>query len=385
MVSKPEVLVFIDWFLPGYKAGGPIKSVANIVLSLKDEVDFSIVTSNTDFGEPVPYAGITPNIWMPQQGYRVMYLDAQHQKLSTFKQLMREQQYDIIYLNSLFSINFTLLPLLAYKYNRIRSKVVLAPRGMLGQGALAIKNQKKKVFLHLSKVLGLFKHVTWHASTALEAAEIQAAFSHKASVKIATNIATLPGVQHKLKCKSSHYTSFFFLSRIAVKKNLLGALHLLRDVSLPNKVDFHIIGPVEDEVYWQECQAVVKKLPENIQVHNHGPVPNHLLPGLLQDFHFMLLPTFSENYGHVVVESWASGCPVVLSDQTPWHNLEAAKVGWEVPLKQKEAFLQIIERCILMENEEFQQWSRQTQHYLQQKVVTKEILEQNRKLFSLQT
>ena len=78
MESKPKVLIFVDWFLPGYKAGGPIKSVANIVQSLKEELDFSIVTSNTDFGETEPYTGIQPNEWLQQDGFRVMYQDTAH-------------------------------------------------------------------------------------------------------------------------------------------------------------------------------------------------------------------------------------------------------------------------------------------------------------------
>lgn len=383
MVLKPEVLVFIDWFLPGYKAGGPIKSVANIVFSLKNEVNFSIVTSNTDFGEPTPYAGIKPNEWILKQGYRVIYLDHQHQKLSVLKELMQEKQYDIIYLNSLFSVRFTLLPLLAHKRYRYTTNIVLAPRGMLGQGALALKKNKKKLFLILTKTLGLYNKVTWHASTTLEATEIRQHFGNKASVQVATNIASSSSANLRLKNKSSHNTCFFFLSRISVKKNLLGALHLLKELSLPNKVNLYIIGPVEDEAYWQECQTIISNLPQNIQVHYVGAVPNQQLPEVLQQCHFLLLPTFSENYGHVVVESWANGCPVILSDQTPWHKLEASKVGWDIPLHDQKAFLQVLERCILMEDAEFQIWSQHTQEYLKQYVVTEEIREQNRKLFGV--
>jgi len=28
--DKKKILVFIDWYLPGYKAGGPVRSMANI-------------------------------------------------------------------------------------------------------------------------------------------------------------------------------------------------------------------------------------------------------------------------------------------------------------------------------------------------------------------
>lgn len=35
-----KVLIFIDWFAPGYKAGGPITSNVNIVEHLSDKLDF---------------------------------------------------------------------------------------------------------------------------------------------------------------------------------------------------------------------------------------------------------------------------------------------------------------------------------------------------------
>ena len=43
-MQKKKILVFIDWYLPGYRAGGPIQSIANLVNHLDDELDISIVT-----------------------------------------------------------------------------------------------------------------------------------------------------------------------------------------------------------------------------------------------------------------------------------------------------------------------------------------------------
>ncbi len=39
-MMKPKVLIFIDWFTPGYKAGGPTTSNVNIVNHLSDDFDF---------------------------------------------------------------------------------------------------------------------------------------------------------------------------------------------------------------------------------------------------------------------------------------------------------------------------------------------------------
>ncbi|NEM98883.1 glycosyltransferase [Pontibacter burrus] len=382
MVSKPKVLVFVDWFLPGYKAGGPIKSVANIVQSLSKHVDFSIITSNIDFGEPEPYKHIQANTWLQQDGFRVMYLDAAHQKLHVFRKLLQEENYQTLYFNSLFSVPYTLLPLLANKLNGGNAEVVLAPRGMLGPGALNLKKNKKRLFLLGAKSAGLFRGITWHASTSVEAEEIRAVFGGRVKVKVATNIASA-GTVSTDKIKTAENTAFFFLSRISPKKNLLGALELLAALQVQRSVNFTILGPVEDEKYWQKCQEVISKLPENIVVHYDGAIPNPKLPEVLKSFHFMLLPTYSENYGHVIVEAWASGCPVIISDQTPWRNLEEEQVGWDLALDNKQAFIEVLTKCVRMGNNTYQVLSSNTQRFLQQRVITDEIIQQNKALFGV--
>ena len=46
-----RVLVTIGSYLPGYKAGGPIRSVANLIDALGDDFEFRVVTSDKDLGE----------------------------------------------------------------------------------------------------------------------------------------------------------------------------------------------------------------------------------------------------------------------------------------------------------------------------------------------
>ena len=48
-----------------------------------------------------------------------------------------------------------------------------------------------------------------------------------------------------------------------------------------------------------------------------------------------------------------AGCPVIISDCTPWKNLEIKKAGWDIPLKDKIKFLEIIQMVVNTNNEEF--------------------------------
>ena len=47
--------------------------------------------------------------------------------------------------------------------------------------------------------------------------------------------------------------------------------------------------------------------------------------------------------------------PVVISDRTPWRDLETVSAGWDLPLEE-EAFRKVLQRCIDMDNDEYQRW-----------------------------
>ena len=67
-MKRPQVLVFIDWYLPGFRAGGPVRSLANLVDHLRDRVDFHIVTTDTDYTQERPYPHVEPDRWAVQPG-----------------------------------------------------------------------------------------------------------------------------------------------------------------------------------------------------------------------------------------------------------------------------------------------------------------------------
>ena len=64
----------------------------------------------------------------------------------------------------------------------------------------------------------------------------------------------------------------------------------------------------------------------------HGAVDTAEVPAVLAGQDMLFLPTRGENYGHVLVEAWSAGLPVLTSNQTPWRGLEAAGVGWDLEL-----------------------------------------------------
>lgn len=376
-----KILVFIDWYLPGYKAGGPIRSVSNIITSLKKDFDFFVFTRNSDLGDSQPFKNIISDKWtIHPDNYPVYYASQKALSIKNINKILSEKDYDILYLNGIFSYRFNILPLLLSRFLKKKYKIIVSPRGMLGAGALSLKKKKKKLFLFLAKTFGILRDVTWHASSNHEAMEISKIFGSKAKIVDAMNISLLSANILSKSEKRKGEARFFFLSRISRKKNLLGALKIFKEIKTGN-VSFDIYGPMEDELYWKECETVMNSLGKNISVKYKGILSPELNKEVLSHYHFMLFPTLNENYGHVIFESLSAGCPVIISDQTPWKGLEEKKTGWDIPLDNKEKFIKVVERCIGMSGEEYSKWSEIACRAAGKIAKSQDTIEQNRQLF----
>ncbi|PNW26815.1 glycosyltransferase family 4 protein [Formosa algae] len=378
MPNKENILIFIDWFLPGYKAGGPIQSVNNIVHHLHVDYNISIVTSNKDLGEELPYNDIEFNTWQIKENYRIIYLDETHQQSKFYGELFNSCNFNYVYFNSLFSVKFTLLPLWTCKNTAL--KRVLAPRGMVGKGALAIKPLKKKLFIALFKLKGLHKKVVWHATSALEKEEIINQFGADLDIRIAPNLSSKMK-PYKAKHKEENHLNVFFLSRIAVKKNLLKALEFLSKTDSSQNINFSIIGPVDEAEYWESCEAFTKQMPKHIAVNYLGAIPNYKLKDVLQNQHVLLLPTMHENFGHVIMESWQNGCPVIISDQTPWIDLKNKHIGYDIPIVETDNFVKAIHHFSEMKADAFKAWSKSAYNFAETFTQKPELVSDTKKLF----
>jgi len=381
-MKKRKVMVFIDWYLPGLNAGGPVRTCANMVGRLNDEFDFRIVTRNTDLKSDVPYDSVKSNAWNPREDQsQVYYFSSAELTLKNIKKLIQEEQPDVIHLNSLFSPYFTIIPLIAVRQSGISCKVVAGPRGMLSKGALAIKPLKKKLFILIARITGLFKNVTWHASTEIEAAEIRKAFGENLNIKFGIDLAPAINIIRKERIKNTKEAKLFFLGRVSQVKNVMQGLLMLKELDASYKVTYDIYGPVEEQDYWEKCLEVIKRLPPGITVNLKGLVDHSELTGLLCNYHFLLLLTKNENYGHAIVESMVSGCPVIISDRTPWRNLNETNAGWDLSLEDNSKILKALQQALDMNHQEYNTWSNGAYNKAVEITGSKKAVEDNKNLF----
>lgn len=354
----------IDWFLPGYKAGGQIRSCANMATALHNEFDIYVITSDRDLGDNHTYSGILPDEWNTlDNGLKVFYISHQHLNYSFIKKLIVEVQPGRIYLNSMFSWKFTVLPLLAGLTSYKNRRIILAPRGMLHEGALQYKKVKKKVFINAFKIAGLHKRITFHATDETERKDIHHTFGNRAEIRLVQDFNTSTQQPFQTIEKNAGELKCLFVSRIAPKKNLLYLLSLLAQVTV--SLHLVIVGPVEEESYWNECRQAITRLPANVSVSQVGAIPHAQLEKVYLDHHIFILPTFGENFGHVIFESLLHGRPVLTSDKTPWHNLEEKKAGWTVSLQNPEGFLEVIRTAAAWTQEAFEEHAGAAWRYAQ--------------------
>jgi len=379
--NKKVILVFIDWYVPAYKAGGPIRSVYNIAKKFENEANFYIVSSIFDLGEATPLNGVKENTWTNLENSKVIYLFSEHQNTKRYKEIINEIKPDTIYLNSLFSKKFTLLPLsVIRKVDAKKSiKVILAPRGMLGKGALAIKPFKKKLFLIYAKLNGLIKNVVWHASTVLEEEEIKDAFGVKSKVFVAENIAILPdNISIKTEKFYDEKLTVLFISRISLKKNLKFLAEALSFCKNKNLIRIKIVGAIEDNEYYNSCIGILDNA--KIEWEYLGAKPQNELKEVYLSSSIFCLPTLHENYGHVIVEALSFGLPILISGFTPWRNLQVKGVGFDLNLDIN-LFSEKIDNFVEMSNQEFSVFSKNSIKYSKTILAKESVVAYNRKLF----
>jgi glycosyltransferase involved in cell wall biosynthesis len=261
--------------------------------------------------------------------------------------------------------------------------VILAPRGEFSGAALKLKSFKKKGFILFSKLLGLHKNVSWHASSKYEMEDIiQNIPVLPNKIFIAPNLS-LPIKKNDINQKEvgkENTLRIVFLSRISPMKNLDFSLHVLKLVK--GVIIFDIYGPAEDDEYWQKCCEIIGRLPDNISVNYHGAVKPEEVIEVFSTYDLFFFPTRGENYGHVIFEALSVGTPVMISDQTPWKNLKEKSLGWELPINTGyEPFVTLIESYVGMGIKERKSWREEIQNKMRNNGSDKKNIDANRQLF----
>jgi glycosyltransferase involved in cell wall biosynthesis len=259
--SKSRVLTLVAYYLPGYKAGGPLRTIHNMVLRLSYDFEFLIISRDRDKGDTRSYSDVMIDDWNELDNAMVFYGSKRILNLFGLKSLLRNTHYDIVYLNSFFDPILTFIPLLLRRFS-LTPKVtyVIAPRGEFSTGAISLKVVKKRIYMQISKALGLYDGLHWQASSEFEAEDISREFGIQAeNIYIAPDLPKMRQTENEVLSKPQVRKPgplrIVFLSRISPIKNLAYLLRVLKDVT--HTVDFTIYGPIENKDYWLMCERLI--------------------------------------------------------------------------------------------------------------------------------
>jgi len=352
MERKKVIICFVHFYLPGFRSGGPTRTVANFVDHLSNEFDIRVICCDRDLGDDKPFSDLLSNKWNKVGNSYVYYIPPKKINLFNVSKILSETPHDILYLNSFFSYGFAIIPLLV-KFFRLAPKVpcIIGPRGEFSKGALSLKAFKKRLFIKFVKIIGLYKNLYWQASSEFELADIQREFGSVAEkIYVARDLTPINTIYQKntVSNKNERPLKIIFLSRITPMKNLDFLIDVLSRVS--GKVEFNIFGPKQDLNYWEKCKLKLNNLPNNIVVNIMDEVPHDKVASIFSQNDLFAFPTKGEALGHIILESLSASTPVLVSDKTSWlsDNLKGLQV---IPLKDS-SWIREIDEWIKISNDE---------------------------------
>jgi glycosyltransferase involved in cell wall biosynthesis len=358
MNKKKTILIFCDYFLPGFKAGGPVQSIANLINVFSDEYHFLVITSAFDLSVKTPFKNININQWntifINNDNFKVWYANSFINYFSYIK-VLKNTKADLVFFNSIYSFRFFLFPLLFKKFIFSQfAKFIISPRGILQSGSLAVKSYKKLPYLKLLKRSTLLNKLIWHATVTLEEIAIKKYFGNMLTIKIAGNIPKMPIGQLQISNKKKTVLQLVYLSTITSVKNLKMIIQIL--IECKHIIRLDIYGGVKDQFYWKDCQQSMALLPKNIHIVYKGDLQPNLVQRTLQNYDALVLLSTGENFGHVLFESLSVGRPIITSHFTPWNDLQKQMAGWNVDIFQPKDITALFDDLAMIDKQIWQEF-----------------------------
>ena len=347
-----RVLIIAGRYLPGYRDGGPVRTLVNLTEWLGDEYDIRIMCHDRDHGDEHPYPGIVCGEYNTVGRAKVWYTP----KHSEDEMIKLSADADVVYVAGLYDAYARLAMKLA-KTGRIKTPLYVAPMGSFSPEAFKIKGFKKCLFIRYMKLTGSFSDVIWSVTSEREKEELMSVLGADQKCVIATDLPRKQITDHN-RIKEKGKLDLVFLSRICTKKNLISVPDILRHTDDDNTVKLDIYGPAEDAAYLHECMSkldAVKKTHPLFKWEYKGEADSEKVPEILANHDALIFPTLGENYGHVIAESLGALCIPIISDTTPWLDLEEEGCGYVCCVNDKAAFAKAVDTLAAMTEEEIGQ------------------------------
>ena len=334
-----------------------------------------VLAGNKEVGDKVPLPNVLSDNWnnFEDSTANVFYVSNFLRTINFFLYECKGKEFDLLFLNSIFSFQYTILPLI-FK----NSPIILSIRGMLHPSALKQKKLKKFLYLFFFKKILLFRDIKFHVTDNVEKKYLENIFGNRHDIFVLQNIPTLFKQQYlKKEINSLNLISIALVSSMKNHLNVLLAL-----MNCKNNIIYKIYGPIKDYEYWDKCKLIMEKLPYNIKVIYMGPVLPMEVEKVLEWAHVKILPSKSENYGHSMVEALSAGKPLISSHFIPWIDLNINNAGFNVDPDNIDELANAIEFYANSDSSQYATLSSNASNYIAKKVNVDQIKTSYIELFS---
>lgn len=311
-----KILHVVPTYYPAIRYGGPIRSVHGLASALAAQGhDVHVYTTNADghgvsqvpLDQPTRLDGVTVWYFRTSIGRRIYRSTAMHRALC-----LNVASFDIVHLHSVFLWPTSVAAQVA---RRASVPYVLSPRGMLVGDLIRRKSSlAKRAWIALFERRNVEKAALVHLTSEIEASELRALGFRCARLAVVANGIQLPTCELSTNGSSMNETRrpyVLFLGRLNWKKGLDRLIAAMEQVT---NADLLIAGN-DEENYRPELDALVRKHGLVDRVRFLGAVHGQRKWELLASARVLALPSYSENFGNVVLEAMASGRAVVVTPE----------------------------------------------------------------------
>lgn len=314
-----RILHVVPYYLPAWRYGGPIRSVHGLCKGLASlGHDVHVYTTNIDgpddsdvpLDRPVDIDGVKvwyfASRWLRRLHWSRPLGQAVENQISNF---------DLLHLHTIYLWPTTVA---AQAARRARVPYVLAPRGMLVTELINGKNRLvKKAWIACFERTNLEHAAMVHFTSGIEAAE-----AAKLGV-VCKHSCIIPNGVDLDDCASKDDVSAPVMQDLAARRFLLfiGRVNWEKGLdrlitSLPGINDCDLIIAGNDEAgYRARLEAMARDLGVLERIKFVGAVYGLRKSHLLAQACALVLPSYSENFGNVVLEAMAAGCPAIVTPE----------------------------------------------------------------------
>jgi glycosyltransferase involved in cell wall biosynthesis len=334
-----RVLTVTPYYYPAVRFGGPVRSVHELAANLvKLGVEVTVFTTDMD-GPQRLAVPLAREVWI--DGVRVFYypigFPRSYARSAKLGRALKEQirNFDLVHIHGLYTYPTMTA---ARECQRRHVPYLIAPRGMLDPHAIVIKGRyKKRLYLRLIEQRNLERAALLHFTTADEQqlAAQTGITTRGVVVPNALDLTEYPSDAER-GAESARVSQvadrILFLSRIDPKKGLDLLIPAFAVVARARPGARLVIAGPDNGGYWPKIEALVVKHGLQDKVVYRGMLVGADKIDAYKSAALFVLPSYSENFGNVVIEAMACERPVVISDRVNLcHEVVAAHAGLVVP------------------------------------------------------